>query len=329
MKIPPRREELEELVSVIVPVYNSEEYLEACINSILGQTHKNLELILINDGSEDLSLRICRYFEEIDERVRVIDKKNAGVSAARNDGITASRGVYIGFVDSDDVIDEDLYEKMVGLLSKDSSQCAVLSSYTINKANEVRFKEEGTITNQEAINFLFNLRFPTSLWAYLYKKEVIGGVRLREDIHFFEDLEFNFRVLTNCKSVSLCPEKLYYYRLNPSSINYQGANPKRLTCLLISKHVRRELLGAKNRKGLRKFCYLECYFIISSLAPLRSPLSEYEIEYGEVVRHRVKNVWPRLMMSRYVPFKNKIFLLFIILHVSFAVRCWGVLRGRK
>ncbi|WP_074454268.1 glycosyltransferase family 2 protein [Marinobacter sp. X15-166B] len=317
------------LVSIIVPVYNSENYLEECITSILEQSYKNIELILINDGSDDESLKICKAFEERDERVRVIDKENAGVSAARNDGIAAARGMYVGFVDSDDTVKRDLYEKLVGLLSKDLSQCAVLSSYTINNDHERQTKKDGVVTNQEALGLLLELKFPTSLWAYLYKREVVQEISLKEDIHFFEDFEFNYRILKSCRLISLCSENLYYYRDNTSSINSQGANSKRLTCLLIPEYMRQDMKREKNRVGLRRLCYLESYFIVALLVVLRAPLTSYEQEYLKKVCSHIRRVWFRLILSTCTPLKSKVFILLAALDGRAAIFCWDLLRRSK
>ena len=116
------------LISVIVPVYNVEKYLNRCIDSILNQTFKNFELILVNDGSSDNSLNICRGFQETDKRIKIIDKSNGGVSSARNAGLDICTGEYIGFVDSDDWIEPSMYEELYHMIIKedcDLVECAV------------------------------------------------------------------------------------------------------------------------------------------------------------------------------------------------------------
>src|SRR6056297_378185 len=102
-------------ISIIVPIFNSQNYLRRCINSILSQTHSNLEIILINDGSEDKSGEICEEFSQIDSRIQVIHTENRGQASARNKGLKVATGDYIGFVDSDDWIDEDMYELLINM----------------------------------------------------------------------------------------------------------------------------------------------------------------------------------------------------------------------
>ena len=113
------------IISIIVPVYNVESYLERCINSILNQTFKNFELILVDDGSTDKSGEICDSFAGYDKRIRVIHKKNGGLSSARNVGLDVSIGKYIGFVDSDDWIDEFMYEKLYRNMIKTKSDIVI------------------------------------------------------------------------------------------------------------------------------------------------------------------------------------------------------------
>ena len=122
------------LISVIVPIYNSEKYLEQCIESIINQKYSNLEIILVNDGSVDGSLKICEKYAKKDNRIKVIDKKNEGVSVARNVGMEVSSGQWISFIDSDDWIDPDMFEKMLAK-SKDDDFDVIMCNCYINKNN--------------------------------------------------------------------------------------------------------------------------------------------------------------------------------------------------
>ena len=118
------------LISIVVPVYNCEQYISECIDSILGQTYTNIQLILVDDGSTDNSLAICENYLDRDRRVLLISQENLGVSMARNAGLDAAEGAYIGFVDSDDFIDRKMYEKLFSLIRRDCSDCAACLLYT-------------------------------------------------------------------------------------------------------------------------------------------------------------------------------------------------------
>ena len=117
------------MITVIIPIYNVSKYLKNCLESVINQTYKNLEIICINDGSTDNSLQILKEYKERDERIIIIDKKNAGVSAARNDGIEKASGEYLFCVDGDDYIDEDFFEKFYNNAKKNDSDLVVLSSF--------------------------------------------------------------------------------------------------------------------------------------------------------------------------------------------------------
>ncbi|GGI71353.1 hypothetical protein GCM10007978_06630 [Shewanella hanedai] len=308
------------MVSIIVPIFNSELYLKKCIDSILDQKYSNLELILVNDGSQDGSLEICNYYKNIDRRVKVIDKVNEGVAAARNDGLDVATGKYIGFVDSDDVVCDDLYEKLVILLNNSAADCAALSSYKVNEKKGRIFENGQVITSTQALNCLLELKFPTSLWAYLYKSELISDIRLNRDIHFFEDFDFNARVLMKSDFIAVSTENLYFYRQNSTSINAQGVNVKRLTCMDIPDLVYGYLIMSNKKELIKKVKYLDSYFIISALAPLKLPFSENEIKYSKAIVFQARKVFPGLIFSNYVPLKFKIYVFLVSLNINIALR---------
>ena len=125
------------LVSVIVPIYNSEKYLDACVQSILNQSYQNLEILLIDDGSKDSSPKMCDDFAKKDERVKVIHKENGGQASARNLGLEIAKGEYIGFVDSDDKILPEMYETLLGAMLESKSDIALCGRYNV-------FEEDGS-----------------------------------------------------------------------------------------------------------------------------------------------------------------------------------------
>ena len=155
---------MEQLVSVIVPVYNTEEYLDECIESIVFQTYKNLQIILIDDGSTDLSGKICDKWKELDKRIMVIHQKNIGVSGVRNVGLRESTGQWIAFVDSDDSVKNNYIEKLLDLSKRwktDISCC--LSNVSVELYAEGREKYMGSKV------FLMSKYCRTTVWSYIYK----------------------------------------------------------------------------------------------------------------------------------------------------------------
>lgn len=215
------------LISIIVPVYNSEKYIDKCINSILNQTYKKIELILIDDGSTDNSGHLCEVYAKVDRRVKVMHVKNSGVASARNKGIEATRGEFIQFVDSDDYIDRDMVETlahemnnkvdivMCGYkrLSKDHN--GKIDVKNINLYNQVSITKEvflnefGNIFKNQYINYL---------WNKLYVASIIknNNVKFDNSINWGEDLMFNLEYLGYCNNITIISKLLYNY------INYNN-----------------------------------------------------------------------------------------------------------
>lgn len=202
---------MNEKISVIVPIYNSEKYLRRCINSILCQTYSNLEIILINDGSTDNSKAICEEYVHKDSRIKFISKKNTGVSDTRNIGIEKSTGKYIGFVDSDDVIKKNMFEILYTNITKYNAD---LSACEINIKNKKYDNSKKVISNNRFLKFMLEENGPQGyLWNKLYKKSIIeeNKILLDTSIHICEDLLFNCKYLEKSSKVIYEKTDLYIY----------------------------------------------------------------------------------------------------------------------
>jgi glycosyltransferase involved in cell wall biosynthesis len=233
------------LISIIVPVYNVELYIGRCIESILDQTYKNLQIILIDDGSTDFSLELCKGYRQLDDRILLIHQKNKGVSYARNVGIKHAVGEYIGFVDSDDTISPTMYEDMlIEILEKDTNMCVTTKFYYDNVLYDNGDISKEKITKMEGIKELLSLNFPTSLCNCLYQATLIKQTYLNCNIHYFEDFEYQFRVLDKVTSISICKIPWYYYTKREDSANHQDMNDKVISCLkiadIVNEKVKRE-----------------------------------------------------------------------------------------
>lgn len=184
---------MKDLISVIVPVYQSEDSLRRCVESLLAQTYRNLEIILVDDGSPDECPKICDAFREMDARVRVVHKKNGGVSSARNAGILEARGSYVQFVDSDDFVEKDCCGSMYEALRQAGAYLA-LCGYHHHYAGEdvVKIPPKG-----EDLLGLYGLGFLNMPWNKLFLREYLG--RFPEDLSLGEDLLFNLEYLRKCR----------------------------------------------------------------------------------------------------------------------------------
>lgn len=203
------------MVSIVVPVYNCEDRIRKCIESIISQSYKNIEVILVDDGSKDESGRICDEYAAADCRVRVFHQENAGASAARNKGIVLAKGKYVQFVDSDDYIAEDMTERLVNSLERNETFCSMCGYIKIqgNQANEVRLQECTSLTLAELENKcpgIFGKNILNSPCNKLYIKEEIESC-FDEKLSLGEDLLFNLEYLKKAEVVSFVGGTLYYY----------------------------------------------------------------------------------------------------------------------
>lgn len=223
-----------EKVSVVVPVYNAEKYLEKTLEALCGQTYTNLEIILINDGSKDASWEICQRIAKTDERIRCYDIPNGGPANARNVGISKATGKYIAFCDSDDIPSTEIYERLVCYLENANADIAFCDFYTERDGRNFGFPwADNTVFERKGIvselmgrmigNESDNDR-EAPVWGSsvrcLFKREIIenNGVVFPKDIHFAEDLVFVLRYLSYAERAVICDKSLYFYTCNESSI---------------------------------------------------------------------------------------------------------------
>lgn len=210
-------------ISVIVPVYNVEKYLEECIDSLLAQTFKNLEIILVDDGSTDTSGQICdRYAENHPEIIRVIHKNNGGLSSARNAGMDIAKGRYLGFVDSDDAILPAMYEDLYNLAKNHGAD--IIDSYILKWDNSINKKIsgdiKGIISGEELFRSIIDMNSNSTVWNKLFKRELIGSLRFIDGITN-EDLPFQCNLLLSQDvSVYVTDSAYYRYRETPGSITH-------------------------------------------------------------------------------------------------------------
>lgn len=196
-------------LSVIVPVYNVEKYLPKCIDSILAQTFTDFELILIDDGSPDRCGEICDEYAAMDSRIIVIHQQNKGVSAARNAGLEIAKGKYIGFVDSDDWIEPEMYQILIATANETASELVICGSKQRDESGAFLrndFPGEGVYDREQLLKALYSVPNPLGgiLWNKLFKREIVGSLRFREDMRNCEDGVFLVQSLfRTCSGVKL------------------------------------------------------------------------------------------------------------------------------
>ena len=207
-------------LSIIVPIYKVELYLRECVDSILSQTFTDYELILVNDGSPDKCGEICdEYAALFPEKIKVIHKPNGGLSDARNAGLEIARGKYIGFVDSDDAILSQLYERLVSAAENTGAEIVFSRALEWDTSECINKKpfNEGSYSPSYALERIFSWEESVSAWSKLYRREVIGDTKFHLGLTN-EDFPFVTEVILKANKVYIIPEGFYRYRVNPQSI---------------------------------------------------------------------------------------------------------------
>lgn len=211
----------EPLISIIVPVYKVEPYLRRCLDSICGQTYRNLEILLIDDGSPDSCGEICEEYAAKDSRIQVIHQANCGIASARNSGLARAAGEWIGFVDSDDWIEPDMYEYLSLSMREQGADIAVCSRYEHTKEKELfrGWRQVEYLNTEQAIQALLeNDGLKNFMWDKLWRRELFAGISF-PDGRTFEDVSVTHRLFARARCVVCLPEAKYHYRLRSGSIS--------------------------------------------------------------------------------------------------------------
>ena len=260
------------LVSIIVPVYNVENYLTKCIDSILGQTYPEIEIILVDDGSTDTSPKICdSYYKKYNNKIKVIHKKNGGLSTARNVGLDNVKGKYIGFVDSDDWCEPTMYEEMINILNKyncDMVECAV-KHVSNNETKISKLINADIMSGQEALKIQLSsvgtgFMPRIAVWSKLYKKEFWKNRRFPEGkIH--EDYMLTCEALYEANKIGFINRGLYNHFVSNETSIVNSKFGKKDLYLEIQNELRVKYLADKGEKELANLAKIQYYYTILTL----------------------------------------------------------------
>jgi len=235
-------------ISIVVPAFNAAPLLERCLLSLLDQTVDLHEIVVVDDGSTDATLIVAERYAVREPKVKVISQANAGVSSARNAGLGSVTGDLVGFVDPDDYVDERMYEVLLDALETTGAQLAALRDFTVRPRPHASARELGVqvIPAHAARVELLHLQHPSSVCAQLYRISALERVRFDPGIHFFEDLLFNFEVLTEVDYAALVPGALYHYTPGEAGANARPLNRRGLSALDACRRVAALLGEAKD-----------------------------------------------------------------------------------
>lgn len=237
---------MNKLISVIVPIYNVEEYLRQCLDSIINQTYNNLEIILVNDWSTDNSGKICDEYAQKDKRIKVIHQENADLSAARNSGLKISTWEYIAYIDSDDYVDLSMYEKLYWLIESTKADIAICN-WRFQRKDWIRientiFPNKKVITPIEALEYF---HYHMYVRNKLYRRTVVKDLLFVET--FAQDVIYNFNIFKKIKKIACLNECMNYYRYNPNSRQH-AKKFRKDRLIFLEQWINQEILYAKENK---------------------------------------------------------------------------------
>jgi len=299
-------------ISIIVPVYNIELYLERCVESILSQTFVDFELILVNDGSTDQSGKVCDYYSEKDQRVKVLHKNNGGLSFARNEGLKIACGDFIGFVDGDDYIEKDMYKKLYELSEKTNSDIAIckfgreINGQLINELQQEFSKE---MDNIEAMRQLFKgelYRF--SVCNKLFRKSCFENILFPEGrIH--EDLSTSYKLFANSTKSVYTNYVGYIYVKRENSILNSRFNEKRLDAFLGWDEIL-SFMGQKYPKLTKEVISCFAYGCVDNVHYIVNQVESKDsrIQYLSIIKRLHRKFYSKILLNNTLSLKDKFIL---------------------
>lgn len=305
------------LISVVIPVYNVEQYLEEAIKSICAQTYKNLEIILVNDGSLDNSAKLCDYFATTDKRIKVIHKENGGLSSARNAGLDNATGEYVGFVDSDDYIANDMYEKLLDGFYCMDRNIGIVSGQILKNVNGfissyARRWEHENYHLIEPHSFAEKMILTESnftCWSKLYRKELLKNIRFKEGRNN-EDSYFIFELSKEVIKKGLytleIPHYVYYYRIRENSICTSAKTPLQIDVIKNFTEFRDYYYSIKDFRLARKIDNYVVFVIYKFCHVLYLNETWKEKYYMYYVQYIKTEYLSNILKNNYLSLYNKI-----------------------
>lgn len=234
---------MKNLISIIIPAYNIENYIAKCLDSLLNQTYKSLEIIVVDDGSSDNTGKIIDDYASKYDNIKVIHKKNAGVSAARNSGIDVAKGDYIGFVDGDDTVDEEMFEVLIDNAIKYDTDISHCGYKMVFPSRIDYYHNTGVLVEQDnklgLKDLLIGNRVEPGLWNKIYKKELFKDIKIDESIKINEDLLINYYLFKNAKKSIFYDKCFYDYTIRKGSAATSKVN---INKIIDPIKVRKEIL---------------------------------------------------------------------------------------
>lgn len=315
------------LVSVIVPVYNREQYIKDCIDSVLAQTYENFEMVIVDDGSVDNTAAICEIAAEKDKRIKFFKNEHGGISATRNKAMDVCRGDYLFFLDSDDVIHLSLLEDLVYGMEAEDVSLSATGIYLFEEKDFKKFTEieigknlaPGTLTrisNQKALELIFKTTTPINMiGGVMMRRDLVGDTRFNTDFFIGEDFLFIYENLIKGTGVAFLNEVRYYERLHGENISYRKDFSG-----FYSRFMRRvkiweseEKMGRTANANAQKRDAFSCY---STCLKANKPYGNDAKEMRKVVKKYKGQIFPSLSLKVKILFLLAVYMPFTYLKIN-------------
>lgn len=328
---------MNDLISVIVPIYNVEKYLRDCITSIINQSYTNLQIILVNDGSKDNCINICKEYQKKDNRIIIIDKSNGGLSDARNAGIKMAKGKFICFIDSDDVVNRYYIEYLYNALISQKAQIAICKFGRFSEIDDLNEKKDrcnkinyNTVNNITACEQIYNKNYYvycTVVWNKLYRKTLFDKISFPNG-RLHEDEFTSYKLLYSSSKIVELSNQLYYYRFSPNSIMNKKINKTKLDVLdalnerlaFFEQHKENKLYNLTLIRMVRislRIAFRFRYIYGEQNQYYKESLKSYYKHYDKAIRCNDCDVF------------NKIYIRFAKFNIDICYRIFCLLKGRS
>lgn len=312
-----------DLITVIVPVYNVEKYLERCVESIINQTYKNLEIILVDDGSTDNSGNICDEYAKKDSRIIVIHKENGGQATARNMALDIAKGKYIAFADSDDWVDISIYEKLYNALICNNANISVCARYNVYDGGKTESAfvetESKILPSEEAIKKILTYEnMDAAPCDKLFDAELLKNIRFPVG-YICEDIPFVFNAVIKAQTVAYINEPLYFYLQRSGSTSKSCFSEKSKGLEIY--HTQAAKSAKEAYPTLKKEAdFYEYQGKTSLLFKLEKEKNIVDVNYYKYLKNNIRNNFFKIVCSNYFTFKKKVLVFFSCLGVYKSMR---------
>ncbi|MCX4302502.1 MAG: glycosyltransferase [Clostridia bacterium] len=316
---------MKDLITIVVPVYKVEQYLDKCVNSIINQTYKNLEIILVDDGSPDNCGKMCDEYAKNDNRIVVIHKENGGLSDARNAGIEIAKGKYISFIDSDDYVTEDYVEFLYALISNNNVEVSICAHTVIYDTGLILEKATGEniiLDAKTAIErILYDEGLDTSAWAKLYETNLFKNIKYPKG-KLFEDSATTCKILSLCTGVAVGSESKYFYLIRNNSITKTVFSHNKMDLITSTKDMGEYVLAkysdlekAVNRRIM--------YAYLSTLSQLANSKEKHKEEQKELLQYIYKHK-KEILSDKRLKRRDRLALNLLTFGFSFYKFAWKI-----